>query len=74
MIDREVYNEKIDEIIKDLKGLKITDDNSSMCEVDRVTCLGGVSLQVEDLAEDSEYDASNPALDGKSQRELDEGK
>lgn len=73
MIDKEKYNERLDEIIKDLKGLKITDENSSMCEIDRVTCLGGVALQVEDAAEDAEYAASNPALGGKSKRELEKG-
>jgi len=74
MIDREKYNESIQEIINDLEELKITDENSSMCEVDRVTCLGGVMVSIENLGEDLEEDMANPALGGKSKREIEEGK
>ena len=59
MIDKEDYNERLDEIIEQLKELKITDETSSMCEIDRVTCIGGISLQLETWGKTLESEIKN---------------
>jgi hypothetical protein len=75
MIDKEKYNKGIQEIIDTLEELKI--GPTHMREDNRVTCLGGVALMVEDLAEKTEYEMAIPKLgvkpiDWKSQKQLEE--
>jgi len=77
MIDKEKYNERLQEIIDSLENLKIGD--RKMWEHDRVTCLGGVSVMLEDLGEDTQYEMAiaKPGVkpeDWKSQKEIDEMK
>lgn len=60
MIEREKYSKEIDEIINTLAELKIKNDNSQISEINLVTCLGGLSLQLEDLAKDLENEINNP--------------
>jgi hypothetical protein len=57
MIDKEKYNEELDEIIKSLLELR---SNTKISDINLVTCLGGISLQLEDLANDMEYKIKNP--------------
>jgi hypothetical protein len=57
MIDKEKYNEELDEIINSLLVLR---SHTKISDINLVTCLGGVSLQLEDLAKDMEYKINNP--------------
>jgi hypothetical protein len=59
MIDKETYNERLDELIEQLKGLRITDETSSMSEIDRVACIGGISLQLETWGQTLEDEIKN---------------
>jgi hypothetical protein len=78
MIDKEKYNNKLQEIIDSLEDLKIK-DSRQMREDNRVTCLGGVSLMLEDLGEEAQYEMAIPERgikpeDWKSQKQIDEMK
>ena len=73
MIDKEKYNKGIQEVIDALEKLKITD--RYMREDNRVCCLGGTSLMLEDLVTETEYEMAIPTIKKQnewvSQKELD---
>lgn len=60
MIDREKYSVELNEIIETLTKLKIANDESKISPINLVTCLGGVSLQIEDLGIAMENEIKNP--------------
>ncbi len=69
MIDSIKYNRKLQKIIDNLEELKIKDEY--MREDNRVCCLGGVSLMLEDLTIETEYEMAIPSKGWRSQKQID---
>jgi len=69
MIDSIKYNKNLQKIIDNLEELKITD--KYMREDNRVCCLGGAALMIEDLAMETGYEMAIPTKGWRSQKQID---